>query len=101
MKTHTTTLLAMGLVYLMSLFLFGCTQYSTAGKMDSAAEGTMTETTGKNMNAAMDTKENKAMKGDTGEMNGQKMEGTMDTMQGTMETTKDKMLNDSSKELMK
>lgn len=106
MKTHTKTRMAMGLVTLMSLFLFGCTQYSTAGKMDTPKEDTMTETTEQNMGNTMDTMENKTMKTDMGDMSGQKMKDSMDTMKGgtmpgTMDTTKDKMMPDSSEEMMK
>ena len=94
MKTHMTTLLAMGLVYLMSLLLFGCTQYSTAGKMDTSMEGTKMETTEPGMGNTMNTMENKTMKGDMGEMGGQNMKGTMDK-------TKDSMMEDSGTEMMK
>ena len=87
MKTHTKTRMAMGLVALMALFLFGCTQYSTAAKMDTSTEGTTTETTGQHMGNTMDTKVNKTMKGDT--------------MPGTMDTTKDKMMKDGSEKMMK
>ena len=106
MKTHNATRMAMGLIYLISLILFGCTQYGTADDMDTSSEGTITEMTDKNMGNTMNTKENKTMKGDMGEMSGKKMEGTMDTMKSdtmrnTMNDSKDKMMQDSSKEMMK
>ena len=106
MKTHIATLLAMGLVYLLSLLLFGCTQYSTAGKMDTSMEGTKMETTEPGMGNTMNTMGNKTMKGDMGEMGGQNMKGTMDTMKGdtmknTMDKTKDSMMEDSGTEMMK
>ena len=97
MKTHNTTRMAMGVIYLMSLILFGCTQYGTAGNMDTASEGSMTEMTDKNMGSTTDT-----MKNDMGKMNDRKMESSMDTMKGgTMDDTKDKMMQDTSKDMMK
>ena len=106
MKTQNITLLVMGLVYLLSLLLFGCTQYSAAGKMDTSMEGTKMETTAPGMGNTMNTMENKTMKGDMGEMGGQNMKGTMDTMKGdtmknTMDKTKDSMMEDSGTEMMK
>jgi len=97
--------MAMGLIYLMSLILFGCTQYGTAGDMDASSEGAMTEMTDKNMDKTMDTMKKETMKSDMGEMSGQKMEGAMDTMKGdtmkTMDDSKDTMMKDSSKDMMK
>jgi len=98
--------MAMGLIFLMSLILFGCTQYSAASKMDNATEGSISEMTEQNMGNTMDTMEEETMKSHRGEMSGQKMEGSMDTMKGdttknTMDDATDKMMNDSSKEMMK
>jgi hypothetical protein len=106
MKTHMTTLLAMGLIYMMSLLLFGCTQYSPAAKMDTSTEGTMTETTEHSMGNTIKTMKDKNMKGDMGEMGGQNMKATKDTMKSetmknTMDSTKDTMMHDNGSEMMK
>ena len=119
MKTINMTRLAMALTFLMALSLFGCAQHTTAGGMDTTMEGSMTEQkmTDQHMDSSMDTMAKDAMKKDMDEMGGKKMQDTMhdtggtmdtmkgdamkhDTMQDEMEKKEDRMMQDSSKEMM-
>ena len=98
MNTRNKTLMTMSLALMMVFFLSGCAQYKTAGDMDEPMAGQTAEMTGQSMNKDTMNKETEKMEDQSKGAVMKTMKG--DTMQGGMESTKDKMINDNPTEKM-